>query len=189
MKATNRTSRGSNTRTSKGRRWLVVGTGLLVAGLLGGVLAPGTAAATGAKASAAAPIDTQGYHTSKFFVENRSATNYLVQTSATVSTSFEEGGPVPADGTVIHRDSSVHYEVVTDRWNGNTATITYDVYDWHGDKVGEVDLHLSVPGSRWNSETRSCDARGAVVCNAYGDVFSVYSGHEREGLPIGDAGA
>ena len=72
---------------------------------------------------------------------------------------------------------------MTDRWNGNTATITYDVYDWHGDKVGELDLHLSVPGSRWNSETRTCDARGAVVCNAYGDVFSVYSGPHREGCP------
>ena len=70
---------------------------------------------------------------------------------------------MPANGTVIPSDSSVHYEVVTDRRNGNSASITYDVVTRFGDKVGEVDLHLSVPGSRWNSETRSCEVRGAVV--------------------------
>jgi len=70
---------------------------------------------------------------------------------------------VPANGTVIPSDSSVHYEVVTDRWNGNSASITYDVVTRFGDKVGEVGLHLSVPGSRWNSETRSCEVRGTVA--------------------------
>ncbi len=95
---------------------------------------------------------------------------------------------MPANGTVIPSDSSVHYEVVTDRWNGNSASITYDVVTRFGDKFGEVDLHLSVPGSRWNSESRSCEVRGAVVCTAYGDVFSIYSGHAREGHPDGDAG-
>jgi hypothetical protein len=187
MKATNRTSKGSKTRTNKGRRWLIVGTGLLAAGFVGGVLAPGSASATGAKDNSVV-IDTQGYHTSKFFVENRSATNYLVQTSSTVSTSFEEGGRVPANGTVIHTDSSVHYEVVTDRWNGNSASITYDVVSRWGEKVGEVVLNLSVPGSRWNSESRSCEASGAVVCKVDGDVFSVFSGDAREGHPDFDLG-
>ena len=182
MKANNRTSQGSKTRTNKGRRWLIVGTGLLAAGLVGGVLAPGSASATGAKDNPVA-IDTQGYHTSIFFVENRSAWNHLVQTSSTVSTSFEEGGRVPANGTVIHENSSVHYEVVTDRWNGNSASITYDVVSRWGEKVGEVVLNLSVPGSRWNSESRSCEASGAVVCKVDGGVFSVVSGDARAGHP------
>ena len=95
---------------------------------------------------------------------------------------------MPANGTVIPRDSSVHYEVVTDRRNGNRASIRYDVVTRFGDKFGEVDLHLSVPGSRWNSETRSCEVRGAVVSTAYGDAFSVYSGQAREGHPDGDGG-
>ena len=95
---------------------------------------------------------------------------------------------MPANGTVIPSESSVHYEVVTDRWNGNSASITYNVVTRFGDKVGEVGLHLSVPGSRWNSESRSCEVRGSVVCTAYGDVFSIYSGHAREGHPDGDAG-
>ena len=95
---------------------------------------------------------------------------------------------MPANGTVIPSDSSVHYEVVTDRRNGNRASITYDVVTRFGDKFGEVDLHLSVPGSRWNSETRSCEVRGAVVSTAYGDAFSVYSGQAREGHPDGDGG-
>jgi len=95
---------------------------------------------------------------------------------------------VPANGTVIPSESSVHYEVVTDRRNGNRASIRYDVVTRFGDKFGEVDLHLSVPGSRWNSETRSCEVRGAVVSTAYGDAFSVYSGQAREGHPDGDGG-
>jgi hypothetical protein len=136
--------------------------------------------------------DGTGYNTSMFYVENRGGSDHLVQTSATVSTSFEEGGPVPADGTVIRPSSSIHDEVVvTDRWNGNSAKITYDVYDRFGNKVAEVDTYLSVPGSRWNSVTRSCDTRGPVVCKVNDQVFSVFSGRGPDGRDHpsdGDAG-
>ena len=94
---------------------------------------------------------------------------------------------MPANGTVIPSDSSVHYEVVTDRWNGNSASITYDVVTRFGDKVGEVGLHLSVPGSRWNSESRSCEV-AARSCAPPMATSSRSTGARAEGHPDGDAG-
>ena len=84
---------------------------------------------------------------------------------------------MPANGTVIPSESSVHYEVVTDRWNGNSASITYDVVTRFGDKFGEVDLHPVRPRLALEQRVPLVRGPGAVVCTAYDDVFSVDSGH------------
>jgi hypothetical protein len=99
------------------------------------------------------------------------------------------GGVHPSEDRALLTNSSVHYEVVTDRWNGNSATITYDVIERTGGKVGEVELHLSVPGSRWDNVTRGCDARGAVTCKVSDQIFSVFSGNwDPHGPSDGDGG-
>lgn len=148
---------------SRRRAALALGTAFAVG--VGLLLTSGAASATVLRDTT---ISVQGFHTSNLTIENNTLDSRLVQTSAKVTTGFEEGGAVATDGTVIRAGASARYEVVTDRTGGNSADISYVLYSRFGNLIGTVDVHLNVPAWGWLNPSYTCQTTGGATCTLMG---------------------
>ena len=126
--------------------------------------APASAERTLSSPSISTHTTTGGVNTTAMWIAmGTEPSTFLVQKSMTNPGAFEKGGPVPADGVVLHGGCCIHYEVLSpSRGSVQDASLTYDAFLGGGGYLGEVTMKVHVTDAWRNNVTFTCEVRRSL---------------------------